>query len=224
MKGNSRGDDLFLLADSITALVDKMSSSEEYISAAGNTATHRVAAPGLLRQLVAALPPGSAVNGGVRVRPTSKAPSAARIADLLRVISRESSRMRAGMRQEAQRVGRSGTPRTLSNDLLEIRSLAFACSDETVAEAAQKARCWVSKARVALTWDAPVVTLTEASCPYCGGELRVRADASSDVWCAGVPAGQGRERQPPCRDESGERRTWPRSTWIMLLERLASSA
>ncbi len=82
------------------------------------------------------------------------------------------------------------------------------------------AQRWVGKARVALTWDAPVVTLSEARCPYCGGELQVAKDASSDVFCAGSPATATMPRQSPCRDEEGDRRSWPRGTWILLLERL----
>lgn len=81
-----------------------------------------------------------------------------------------------------------------------------------------RAACsWSADARVALSYLAPIVTL-QVPCPDCGGELRVRADATSDVWCAGAwtVAGPALEHRPwPVTYPHGA--SWPRITWIDLL-------
>lgn len=91
-------------------------------------------------------------------------------------------------------------------------------------------RGMVTNARIAADYDAPIVPLRDVYCPECGGQLRVRKDASSGVWCAGVRDAEGRrvgarwiagpavEGQPwpiPVCDA-----TWPRGAWVALLEEL----
>lgn len=77
----------------------------------------------------------------------------------------------------------------------------------------------VARARIAADYDAPVTTLRDVYCPECGGDMRVRADASSAVWCAGVWPVEGpavRGEPWPVRQRCGA--TWPRGAWVALLE------
>lgn len=87
----------------------------------------------------------------------------------------------------------------------------------------RSACAWHADARVALSYLAPVATL-QVPCPECGGELKVRADATSDVWCAGAWTVEG----PPLEGRSWpvtypHRATWPRITWIDLLNAKGSA-
>lgn len=85
---------------------------------------------------------------------------------------------------------------------------------------AARVRTLVTRARIAAGYDAPIVSLRNMFCRHCGGELRVRADASSAVWCAGRlpvegPPLEGQERPigfVPCGAH------WPRGSWVRLLE------
>lgn len=82
---------------------------------------------------------------------------------------------------------------------------------------------WASDARVTLSYLAPVVTL-QVVCPDCGGELKVRQDATSDVWCIGrrTVEGPALEDEPwPVTYRCGA--VWPRITWIQLLGTARSS-
>ncbi|MFE9099864.1 hypothetical protein [Actinomadura geliboluensis] len=93
----------------------------------------------------------------------------------------------------------------------------------------QRVRGWVSTARIFLGYDAPIVRLKDLVCGQCGGDLHVRADASTAVWCAGHPALQvhgpalpGADWPPveyPPEPGCGERH--PRGSWIRLLENAA---
>lgn len=88
-------------------------------------------------------------------------------------------------------------------------------------------RALVGRARVAADYDAPAVPLRDVCCPECGGQLRVRKDASSAVWCVGRRDREGRRVGPrflagpalpgepwpiPVCDA-----TWPRGAWVSLL-------
>lgn len=90
---------------------------------------------------------------------------------------------------------------------------------------ARRLRSLVSRARIAAAYDSPIVPLRDVCCPECGGELRVRTDASSAVWCAGAwtiegPAERG---EPwPARARCGA--TWPRGSWVTLLEEATREA
>lgn len=85
---------------------------------------------------------------------------------------------------------------------------------------AARVRTLVTRARIAAGYDAPIVTLRDMYCRHCGGELRVRADASSAVWCVGIlpiegPPLEGQD-QPIGYAPCGQR--WPRGSWVKLLE------
>lgn len=84
---------------------------------------------------------------------------------------------------------------------------------------AARLRAVVAHARVVLKYDAPAIRLPDVYCPDCGGEMRVRADASSAVWCAGawIVEGPARPNESwPVRVRCGA--TWPRGSWVKLLE------
>ncbi|MGI5418672.1 hypothetical protein [Actinomadura luteofluorescens] len=83
---------------------------------------------------------------------------------------------------------------------------------------AARLRGLVARARIAADYDAPITTLRDVYCPECGGEMRVRADASSAVWCAGSWTVEGpapRGEVWPVRQRCGA--TWPRGAWVALL-------
>lgn len=84
-------------------------------------------------------------------------------------------------------------------------------------------RTWAADARVTLSYLAPVATL-QVVCPDCGGQLKVRADATSDVWCVGrwTVEGPALPDEPmPVSYRCGA--VWPRLTWIQLLDQDASA-
>ena len=102
----------------------------------------------------------------------------------------------------------------------EIRHLTWLLSEPDLLPDAwpitvyRAARSWAADARVALSYLAPMMTLNVV-CPDCGGELRVRADATSDVWCLGILEG------PVLEDDDFPLRcgaVWPRLLWITLLD------
>ncbi|MGI5414250.1 hypothetical protein [Actinomadura luteofluorescens] len=88
-------------------------------------------------------------------------------------------------------------------------------------------RALVGRARVAADYDAPAVPLRDVCCPECGGQLRVRKDASSAVWCVGKRDREGRRVGPRSMEGPalpGEPwpipvcdATWPRGAWVALL-------
>ncbi|GAA4059735.1 hypothetical protein [Actinomadura miaoliensis] len=98
----------------------------------------------------------------------------------------------------------------------------IALADERVgARIVARLRGLVARARIAADYDAPIVPLRDVCCPDCGGELRVRQDASSAVWCTGswIVEGPAPRGEPwPVRAFCGAR--WPRGAWVALLEDL----
>lgn len=87
-------------------------------------------------------------------------------------------------------------------------------------------RSHAAEARVTLSYLAPIATLN-VRCPVCiTGELQVRADATSDVWCIGRlpvegPALPGR-RTPIGHLPCGAR--WSRFTWVQLFDEAQRAA
>jgi hypothetical protein len=148
---------------------------------------------------------------GGRTKPGSRPPTNLAAVDLLADIA-------AGVRSWAQRLG--STPR--GPVLRGLRSLQLAAQNapnHEVRELVRDMQSWARSAKVALSYEAPIVDLGEVYCPECGGVLRVHDDASSDVWCAGGP--WPRCVLPSRREVAwtpGCGATWPRGQWLMLLE------
>lgn len=103
--------------------------------------------------------------------------------------------------------------------LRELVGLATAVDRPVALWAVHTVRSWVAQARVVLSYDAPIVALKDVVCGECGeDQLRVRADASTAVWCAARLAVQGpaAEGDPwPVVYACGT--TYPRHTWLDLL-------
>jgi len=91
--------------------------------------------------------------------------------------------------------------------------------DDTGQWIAARLRGMVARARVAADYDAPPKPLQDMHCRYCGGQLWVRADASSAVWCSGWLPIQGPtvegEGMPVGWARCGA--SWPRGSWVALL-------
>lgn len=90
---------------------------------------------------------------------------------------------------------------------------------------AGRLRGLVARARIATSYDAPVKVLRDVYCPECGGEMRVRADASSAVWCAGTWTVEGpaeRGERWPFTERCGAK--WPRGAWVALLDEATREA
>lgn len=100
--------------------------------------------------------------------------------------------------------------------------ISIALGDEQTGEwIAARLRTLTSRARVAASYDAPPKPLQDMHCRYCGGQLWVRADASSAVWCSGWLPIHGpalpddEEGMPIGWARCG--RAWPRGSWVALL-------
>lgn len=94
----------------------------------------------------------------------------------------------------------------------------------------RRLRSLVARARIAADYDAPIMTLRDYHCPICGGPMRVRQDASSDVWCGGMLPVYGPEPLSP--ELAAEPRPigmmrcqarWPRGGWVNLLAQQEAS-
>lgn len=221
MKPRTRDDYLRDIADNVRALSNGMQTVTHVERAPGlgedgirrraaEAQTWRLQHTSLLHQLTAALLPrqgaGEPTSGG---KPASRPPSATAASNTLDVIRLEAGDLRERMRVEAR--GRRTTGRhTITGDLYAIRAHALGLSEEWARAAATATTRWVSLARATLALDAPVATLRDVPCPHCGTLLKVRSDASSDVWCP----------NPGCRDIDGNRHTWARAEWPFLLEQL----
>ena len=145
-------------------------------------------------------------------------------------IRRGIDRLRRDLRQAAGRTW--GGRKAPSAALHECVGLLLDVDDDTARGTVHTVRGWVSTCRIFLGYDAPIVKLRDLVCGQCGGDLHVRADASTAVWCAGHPAvtvfgpgGPWIEWGPvdyPAEPGCGER--YPRGSWIRLLEQAAKQA
>jgi hypothetical protein len=161
----------------------------------------------------AALPggsPGWDADGALSPMPSgSSFESAEPIADAWHV----ADDIRAGLREIGEDLHADGwrPPDTLV-------TIAFA-DEHTGERIAARLRSLVSRARIAAGYDAPMVTLRDVYCPECGGPMHVRKDASSAVWCSGVVRVEGPATVDgpwPMWERCGA--TWPRGSWVKLLE------
>lgn len=206
-------------ADLVEELVGEVRTNEPYVrDAIGPWARkphgvrmqrHHTREAGLLAQLdVAAIPGGGQVDedAPARGKPGSRPPYTAAF-ELSCQIVIEAAKLRRDLRTAAGRT--LGARQHVGDDLHEVVGLIGQVDRETASEAMRQLRGWHRAARVLLGYDVRVATLGVV-CPYCGATLRVKADASSDVWCP----------TPGCVDEEGDRHTWPRSSWLFLFDEL----
>lgn len=173
----------------------------------------RVRAPGLLAQLGDLDGHAWAVAGdtSTRATPESRVPPGGHAVDALAALHGEVQALWA-------HVGGTGRPST-AGALRGILGRAPDLDDTELEGVYRAVAGWARALRVELGWEVRVVSLPDVYCPECEqpGTLRVRADASSDVWCSGHLIGPARHGEPwprPC----GER--WPRHRWIALLDAL----
>jgi hypothetical protein len=208
------------IADDVKELTVDVRTAAEYAPDGGGSRRYRLRHHGLLYQLVAALQPGSAAGsnrpGG---KPSGRSPvneSAHNTLDAISggwatrgtwVVGAYDLRRRLCV-SAGQRRLRSGPG--LIPALRDVRALAHTAQAPDLELAGTTLRAYVNLAKRALDYDAPTATLRDVVCPYCGGDLRVAADASSDVWCVNTG----------CVDEEGRRHWWPRREWVFLLERM----
>lgn len=170
--------------------------------------------------------PGTGGSGGGHTKPTSRPPAGLQAAETLLEIAADIAAMRARVRHRAGRGrGHASEPAAMLRELLDLALRAtgegWLVDDRMVRQITAAARSWAASARLALRYDAPVATLRSTHCPTCGGQLRVRSDASSNVWCAGV---KGRVMEGPALEgdrwplpDRGCGAKWPRLAWLDLL-------
>jgi len=206
------------LAELVNELTRHITTATRYsttLGARGKAKRHRhvhyTTAPGLITQLSVASSRscGPPLVTGTRTQPGSRPPGQHQMLVVLDSITRQVSDLRVSLRLG---VGKSrGARQSVAQDLSEISYLARLVDRRTARHVHALVRRWHSNASIALTYQAPTIQLRDVACPYCGSALRVRADASTDVWCTSAE----------CVDDDGVRRTWGRGAWLMLLERMS---
>lgn len=173
---------------------------------------HRTKLPGLIAQArAAAVPSGSPgwdADGALSPMSSSGSFESAEPVTEAFHLPEEAARTIADLAEQARDAGHTGT-------LIDA-----ALADEQLGwRIVSRLRAVVSHARIVLGYDAPKIRLPAVYCPDCGGEMWVRADASSAVWCVGtwVVEGPARRGEPwPVEERCGA--TWPRGSWVKLLE------
>lgn len=190
-----------------------------------------VRAPGLLAQLADIADHTITASGepSTRSTPDSAAPPGGGVVEL-------AATLEADILGTLRKVAPDGPRRrTAAGALRALVGLAPDLDEHDLDAVVRAARSWVHTARVALSWDVPVVALPDSWCPSCEGHhtLRVRQDASSDVWCAGRLIGP--PRLPADTDWPGVRihagpidvdpdhihrcpARWPRNRWVLVLD------
>jgi hypothetical protein len=169
--------------------------------------------------------PGWDADGALSPMPSggsfeSKEPAAAAALELCLDI-------RAGVPELRAQLGATTPQPSTKRGLRELVGLALAADEHDVHRTLGRVRSWVSTAKIVLGYEAPIVALRDMYCRYCGGPLLVRTDASSAVWCDGWLPVHG-----PAVDEDGQwpigfdrcGASWPRGSWIRLLDEMQGGA
>lgn len=191
----------------------------------------RVHAEGLLTQLTDLADHTITASGepSTRSTPDSAAPPGGDVVEL-------AATLEADILTTLRKVAPDGPRRrTAPAALRALVGLAPDLDDTDLQAVVRAARSWVRTIRVALTWDVPVVALPDSWCPSCEHQhtLRVRQDASSDVWCAGRLIGP--PRLPVDTNWPGTRihaapvdidpdhitrctARWPKNRWVLVLD------
>jgi hypothetical protein len=172
---------------------------------------------------------GSDITSGSK--PGSRPPASLHALDTLTEISTGIRQLRQTTASKAGLIG-GWTRATMRHELDRLAWLAGSywpndtprVNDDQAHRILRELRGHATTARVALSYLAPVVAL-QVRCPDCDGELHVRADATSDVWCTGRLTLEGPAVAPtapwpigtvPCPNR------WARITWIDLLDQKAN--
>ncbi|MGH3381870.1 MAG: hypothetical protein ACRDP6_44795 [Actinoallomurus sp.] len=164
--------------------------------------------------------PGWDADGALSPMPSggsfeSKEPAAAAALELFLAI-------RAGVAELREQLGATGTASTTKHALRDIVGLTLTADEHDVHRVLGRVRSWVSTAKIVLGYEAPIVALRDMYCRYCGGQLLVRADASSAVWCDGTVPVQGPAREDELWPIDWQRcgASWPRGSWVRLLDEM----
>lgn len=170
--------------------------------------------PGLYVQLRQATGTGSSPMTGTigRSHPYSRPPGRIGIISLIRDID-------DGSRTLYRDLGGEHPPADTRQVLRRLPNRVASRPRELERVARQVGR-WHTASRTALTWLAPIMTLRHP-CPYCGGPLRTRSDASTDIWCANGYADDG-DAALCVNPETGREYRWARTTWRFLLVTLVT--
>ncbi|GLY81856.1 hypothetical protein [Actinoallomurus iriomotensis] len=130
--------------------------------------------------------------------------------------------IRAGVTELREQLGATTPQPSTKRGLRELVGLVLAVHEDDAHRVAGRVRSWVSTAKILLGYEAPIVALRDMYCRYCGGQLMVRADASSAVWCDGyVPIhGPAREGGTWPIDWVRCGASWPRGSWVALLDEM----
>jgi hypothetical protein len=151
-------------------------------------------------------------------RPTSRPPTRLDPLSLLDRISTGARHLRQAMGSHARR--------DVCGDLRQLVALSADAPVPLNRQALRAVRSWHAQTRVVLGYDAAVTSLPQAQCPDCGGELCVRSDVSSDVWCAGtkVVFCRVRDRSTHTYRRPGCGARWPRTGWAQMLAAATAAA
>jgi hypothetical protein len=164
-------------------------------------------APGLLTQLATVHHTTPDPHTTRKHTPTSTPPPGTAPLETLDEITHDITRHRQALPVPTTRPhNRPQTPRTAIRELL---GLLPTLDDHNAHQTLQALRHWHHTARLALGLDTPTIPLRNITCPTCHhtGTLRIRADATTDIWCTGT------HNNHPCPT------TWPRHTWAELLNK-----
>jgi hypothetical protein len=162
--------------------------------------------------------PGWDADGALSPTPSggsfeSREPAAAAAIEL-------SLAIRVGVNELREQLGATSPQPSTKRGLRELVGLALAADEHDAYRALGRVRSWVSTAKIVLGYEAPIVALRDMYCRYCGGQLLVRTDASSAVWCDGYVPIHGPAREDELWPIAWERcdASWPRGSWVALLD------